>query len=675
MAVHPNCSQKDCHGAFVATRAYGLYYTDTLVFDNHSDPEWERVGQTLDIKQFHWDTSNPQRLQVCLDFGLNGWLRYSTKYDDDNWHQIFTPTQLATIGGYEWVYPTWIEYKPNGWVYVATDALVNDFVTGVAFINYDYGDPSAWYVRLVAPTNPNSLSTQFRGSGSIHHQQRYSQNPYGAGIWWYGMNWTALKLSAAMYSLDEGNTWLPVDGSGWPDPIIYGVGGSDATETVPSKKYWNRAYYGHKISLTRFGMSSHSIKESDGVSYDKSGIHAPGAIDQHPAALWFNNYSYGQAYIAQPDATVWMTDDFEGAGPFAGPDHVPSWSYIQYPKRSDVTNPGFRISAIDGTINNEMLFGNGGNRVTPYNYDGHIVGTTINDFQDVYLKGGINREQQSPTSGAIYYKCGGVSKQGIVVFDVPSPSDDPESSPTISGWPVYINCEGRELVADQSWDRLYVAAETTWAGGDGLWNQPLMFQFILSGDVYGSYFENRGFLAFLPFVVLGGNIYSGSYTYAGDLEAHTGAPIYHKPLFVGRFENSKQVYYNDDITGLGGWVLSGWPASGWQLVGAFGTERVSSIANNYTIEDDLTISHSQAVLWPTSLSGVPWTWEEPVSQPFTTGINTQLREGFDLWAGIETPDGSQPVRMINITLSGTGWYLRGGSLPTDVQINDIERGA
>lgn len=674
MPIHPNCAQDNCYGAYVATRSYGLYHTETLVFDDHSDPEWTRVGQTLDIYQFHWDTSNPERLQVCLDHARNGWLRYPGHYGDEDWHQIFTPSQLAILGGFTWVTPTWVEYKPNGWVYVATNATYGSYEVGIAFINYSYGAPGAWHVRWVSATDPSTLSTIFRGSGSIHHQQRYAQNPYGAGIWWYGMAWAGAVFSAAMYSLDEGNTWLPVDGAGFADPIIYGTGGSGPTEAVPSKKYWDRAYMGAKQGLS--GYTTCSVAVNNGPTYDKSiPPNYAGCIAHIPAAMWFNDYSYGQGYIAETGGKVWMSDDFEGAGPYAGPDHMGTWSYVSYPKRNDVTNPGFRVSAMDGNIYNQMLFGNSGNRITPYNYDGHIVASTVDDFATNYLKGGVNRGAQDPNSGAIYYKCGGVSKQGIVVFDVQDPAEEEEDPPTGGGWPIWINCEARELVADPNWDRLYVTAETIWPEGDGLWNQPLMFQFILSGDMYGDYYENQGFLAFLPFVALGGTIYSGSFTYDGDLEAHTGSPTYHNTVFAGRFATNKQVYFNDDMTGLTSWILSGWPTSGWKLVGKFGSERVSSVANNYAIKDDLTISHSQAVLWPTSISGVPWDWEEVASQPFDNGIETQYREGYDLWAGAEGAAGStEPVRLINITMSGTGWYLRGGSLPTDVQINDIERG-
>jgi hypothetical protein len=322
-----------------------------------------------------------------------------------------------------------------------------------------------------------------------------------------------------------------------------------------------------------------------------------------------------------------------------------------------------------------VLYGFRGPATDPSDGQRHIVYSTDN-FNEFYYKAGSNPNREYEQfyeiqTGSIHADCDGVAMNGIAIWDALDPiiEDEPPSS---SGWPIWINAEARELRPDKVWDRLYVVAETVWPAGEGLWNQPMLFQFLLSGNMAGTYYENEGFLAFMPTVnaLDQDTIYSGGISYTGNLEMHVESPKLYEATVVGKFDDDKQVYHNEDMTSSVWSYKSGWPIEGWQLAGAFGTKRVSSVDYSDTLEQDLTISHDQ-IAWPESISGYPWTWEELFDVPFT--VNTQLRESFSLFVGAEDSGISQPIRYINITLSGTGWLNRGGGLP-ELPINDIERG-
>ena len=661
--VHPNCENEQCYGAFVATKSLGLYQTSSLVFDDNSDPTWEHKGQILPITQFGFDRSNPTSTQVCLSGGT-GWIRKKS-IGGDNWVQILTHTDVynaVAASGFTASpgFTTeigWIDYYAPGMVYATAlhgaswDA---GHGSGQFFLkSIDYG--ATWYVPPTGRISTDYFYNFHPGLLSIQHGKTASI-PAGAVIFATVRSQFG-NSGGIVYSTDYGDSWNPwnaennVCSPNWVGMVNGGI------RPIPSLSYIDKVFLGLHVGRGKFRAfeipnwaqgSSSTIQPGDSNYY--GWLKANGVCHNNLQTLyvgahgisWCNN-------VEGPSAQVWNT----------------------HPMPRE-------LAAIEEMLllPQHILVGFTGTTRDSSDDQYHVCYSTDNMYQ-WYYKAGDNPNRKYSTygelqTGSIHRDCGGVTIEGVALWkatDVIIPSDPPVTS---SGWPIWINAGAKELRPDPSWDRLYVVAETVWPAGEGLWNQPLLFQFILSGDYAGAYNENKGYLAFLPTIMLGQDtIYSGGMQYDGLLEMHVDSPTFHQATVVGKFDTGKQVYHNEDLTSSSYGYISGWPTQGWELAGTFGAERVTSVAHASGPINDMTITRSQVDM-PNNISGYPWDWVNVVEDvPFV--VNTQLREGNDLYVGAEPTDTEQPIKYISIVYSGYGWQDRGGGLP-ELPINDITRG-
>ena len=666
--IHPNCANEECFGAFVATRTLGLYQTKSLVFDNNSDPTWTHKGQILPISQFAFDRSSPTNAQVCLSGGT-GWIRKKSIGGDD-WVEILTHNDV-----YEAVGAAGFAADPNftteiGWIdYFAPNKVYATALHGSTTDQWGDGqrgsgqfflksidNGSSWYVpptgRLyysyLYNYHPGLLSIQYSATASI---------PSGAVIFATVRSQFG-NTGGIVYSTDFGESWNPwnADKNACVPNM---VGFSNGTiRPMPSRSFIDKVYIGLHVGGGRFDAF-----EIPGWAQGSSTTIQSG-YSEHFGWLKGNGvcHNNGQALYVSTGNSISWTNNVDGPVSQV-------WLSTAMPRRQVAIEefpllPQHILVGFDGTVQD------------PSDGQKHICYSTDNMI-DWYFKAGDNPNRGYGAhgelqTGSIHEDCGGTAIEGIALWKA-TDATVPSPPPTVgSGWPIWINAAAKELRHDPSWDRLYVVAETVWPAGEGLWNQPLLFQFILSGDYTGTYYENKGFLAFLPTIVLGQDtIYSGGIQYDGHLEMHVDSPTFHQATVVGRFDTGRQVYHNEDLTSSTFGYTSGWPTDGWELAGAFGASRVTSVAHSSSLIRDMTITYTQ-VDKPSQISGYPWTWANVVEDvPFV--VNTQLREGNDLYVGAEDIDTAQPIRYINIIYSGLGWQNRGNDLP-EVPINDITRG-
>ena len=661
--IHPNCTTKQCYGAFVATKTLGLYQTKSLIFDNNSDPTWTHKGQILPITQFGFDRSAPTSTQVCLSGGT-GWIRKKS-VGGDNWVEILTKNEVynaVAAAGFsaDPAFTTrigWIDYFAPGMVYAtAVHGTSSNSGNGQFFLkSIDFG--ATWYVPPTGRLYTNTWYNHYPGLLSIQYAATESI-PSGAVI--FATVKSAFgNTGGIVYSTDYGDTWSPWDSKQLVcKPNWVGMVNGDI-RPMPSLSYIDKIYIGLHVGrgkIRAFEMPGWAQDGSTTIQPGDSGYYGWAArngvchnnlsrifVDGGNYINWCNN-------LEGPVDQIWLSKVMPG-----GQAAIEEMALLPYH-----VLVGFRQTVRDGAD------------------DHYHACYSTNDMNNWYFKAGDNPNRKYSEfgelqTGSIHRDCGGVAIQGIALWkasDAVIPDDPPTTG---SGWPIWINAGAKELRPDPSWDRLYVVAETVWPAGEGLWNQPLLFQFILSGDYTGSYFENKGFLSFLPTIMLGQDtIYSGGIQYNGHLEMHVDSPTFHQATVVGKFDTTdKQVYHNEDLTSSSYGYVSGWPTAGWELAGEFGAERVSSVAHGSTLIKDMTITYSQ-VDKPSQISGYPWNWVNVVEDvPFV--VNTQLREGNDLYIGAEPTDTEQPIRYISIVYSGYGWQNRGGGLP-ELPINDIERG-
>lgn len=654
--VHPNCANENCYGAYVATRDLGLYRTESLVFDDVSHPTWEHKGQVMGIKQFTFDYQVPENCQVCLDNNNQVWMRRPQTWGD-NWVMILDEAEIkAALGTSLPCVINYVEYLPNYYVFATVTAGTTvDGMAGGQYFLKSIDNGTNWYStdRIYASSYYNI------GGGGIGIQ--YGHNlQYGAGQIIFAAVHTAFGDTAGfVYSRDVGETFYPRDPRTNRVKPKYDGFTSGSQIPVASWKYIASFYWAQPWPAAQGG--GHRVHRVDdwvtGANVNKTGV------DPTVKNGWLKGWAWAvchpdqaRMYTARLDE-IYYTNTLEAALPY------PIWN--------NYVAEG-RVSAIQEYAQ-QVLFGF--SEAPLINGLNQTVRSTNDSFSNVWSKSGLNCNTEYFATnwlqvGAIHKDCGGVSIKGIALWDALDPII-PEEPPINSGWPVWINSKATELRADPSWDRLYVVAQTVWPAGEGLFNQPLLFQFLLSGDLASIYYENQGFLAFTPTIAQGQDtIYSGGITYDGHLEMHVDAATYHEATVVGKFTTDEQMYHNEDMTSVVPNYQSGWPIEGWQLVGQFGEQRVTSVAHASTLEDDQTITHNN-LAQVTSISGVPWIHDDIIAVPWL--VNCQLREGTAVFIGAEPTGQTQPIRFLNITLSGEGWENRGGGLP-EVPINDIERG-
>lgn len=660
MAI-PDCATKDCFGALVATNSHGLFKSKNIIVYDDSTPKWEHVGQVLPISRIDFDYRNPKETQVCLSGG-SVWLRRASV--NDNWVQILTTANIATLlyemghtGDLAELYISDVKYIANGRCFVTFGARgATDF------------DPvgGGWFMRSLDYGNIWTITKQLNqsiwsSSGGIGIQ--YSRNAKYASdqiiyVGAYYRTVSGFTPGSIVYSKDQGLTWGPTDDDG-NIKLLGQTGGRGGWQApVASRRYIDACYtYIKDVGLNRLdGWCEGGSAEKDGdlvlnATQSKQSMY-------HPTA--------NRAYVCGGNP-IYYTWTLESALP------TPLWYSFEQPFSA---RHRVNFAACTDYAQN-MLYGLNGTLGNWY-FGRHFVWGTNNDFANVFWKSGANTNVEV-TNGvfdteSIPYNCGGVSRAGIAMYLDSDTGDDEPKVPTASGWPIWLTAGATEMRRDPTGDRLYVVAETDWPTGDGLWQQPLLFQFILSGSLAGKYYENVGHLAFLPTLTVGGSdIYSGSMNYDGLLEMHTEAPLSHGVVVAGKFADGKQVYYNDNIHASLYTYTSGWPVSGWDLVGTFGSDRVTSVAQNFTLVDDMTISHTNMA----TVSGIattPWLWANKLAVPFL--VNTQLREGNNAFVGVEGAGESEPIQLATV-ISGLvseypTWVNRGAGLP-EVQINRIKR--
>jgi len=663
--VHPNCvGAPNCHAAFVATRANGLYYTESLVFDDDSQPDWEYVGyiapgfSPLPIKQFSWDYSVPSNTQVCIDFNEQAYIRYGVY---GFWNKIIDVNTVRTVlqaYGYRIqsdegeLYPVklgWIEYWPNNIIYltVLCGGIGLEDSGQYFFKSIDAGITWAPKARLyqhdlycsdVGAIGVSEARSELYPQGAIIFATVHSQFGDSCGV---------------LVSRDAGETWEPFDGKYNP----YWLGFvSNIQLPTPSYVYQNSCYLGSYRGVVKKGWSIIRVdgwctyetsKDPDKTNFSYNTVDSP---------TYLNTKGGGYSYYCGHNANVTYTHSLESIGNplwYNKNDKVHSWYAAFHSPNAD----DWLLIGLNGA---KKLMGK----------QSHVVAVTPNDFTTVYYKAGNDPLKIRLDSGSISYACGGVARKGVVAWDILDPEvpvPPPPPSGVSPGWPIWINCKANELRADPSWDRLYVMTETVWPAGSGLWNQPILFQFLLSGYVGADYIEREGRLAFVPTFAQGQiSMYSGDISYAGALEAHVNAPLAHEVLVVGKFAVDDNARFTDDITMATGWLLGD-----WDIVGTFGAYRVTSVTNNLAIKNDVLITYRDDLATPTTIDVIPWEWSTLKDLPFS--VNCQLKEESWIWVGAETYGAASPI-MRNTTVSGGAWEARGNGLPL-IPINDIERGA
>lgn len=671
MPVHPNCQgANNCHAAFVATRGLGLFYTDTLVFDTDTHPEWEHLGQIIQIYQFSYDYKNPANAQVALDYYDRVYIR-RPGLTGDNWIEILNKTTcqnaLAAFGftdqaGLD-IDITWVEYMPNNMVFALFRAgdLVDENAAWFFIKSLDAGN--TWYIP---DTYLYKRFPRVSGQGSFRISYTSSELYKPGQIMFLALHNQFGDRSGFLYSRDVGESWWPRDTvTNLPKPY-WGPYTTNMQIPIPSIVYQDAIYYGDP-SLAP-GPGKYAVARRDawltGPTVDKSaGGNSNAWLNSDQYAVWLNPYT-GFTMVTASLSHMWWTTSLESIG-------GPIWN----------SRPDAAVNAIGGTITNDLLYGYWNPQTVNNKYE--TVRSTGDLFANIYGKSGANSNLRYTDHGDAVFDslciprdCQGVSRMGIVVWDVPDPIVDDEPPTPASGYPIWINCKAYELRDDPSWDRLYVMAKTVWPNGSGLWNQPLMFEYFLSGYWGATYLENTGVLGFVPTFSLGqGSMYSGAISYNGHTEAHLKAPDItpeHGVIIVGRFDDNNQVMYKADNNNPPG-------LSGWNQVAQFGNGiRATSVESDFEIEGDLTVTTTEPELYiPSgiSTSGI-WPWLNPKNTPFT--VNCQMREGSDIWIGVEGTN-ANPIYYGNVLTSGElllgswSWEARSNGLPA-LQINDIERG-
>lgn len=666
MAVtHPNCTNANCYAAFAATLNYGLFYTESLVFNDDTHPDWEYVGLTdglyggkLGIKQFSWNMKNPAQMQVCIDHNNKGYIRFGTTAG--RWIEIINSdtvrTTLATYG-----YPIvdgngdtlpvvlgWIDCWPNDYVYCTVLCGGLQRANSGQYFLKSVDGGATWQPALLW-----SSDSYCDGVGAIGIQ--YGSNPqYGIGtVIFASVHRYAGDVGGFVYSKDMGTTWGPRDLITNEMNPYWGLGFvSNYQRPIASSVYIDACYGGRYRGIVQKGRYCVRVDGWCSSYTDKDpGLNNTGWTIG--GTVWLNHFGSGNVLYVGKDKDIWFTHSLESAG-------GPTWTNRINKVKSD-------FKAIHGDQGNRLICGLDGFR--EYASADHVIVTTDNDFIGVRKKAGEYYNRTGTNINAISYASGGVSWNGVVTWDVhdpPEPEPPPPPSGYAGGWPVWINSKAKELRADPSWDRLYVMSETVWPNGSGLWNQPILFQFILDGYIGAESVQNEGRLAFVPTFAQGQtSMYSGDITYAGSLDAHVNAPLSHEVIVVGNFATDDQVRYTDDITLATGLLLESWP-----IVGQFNTNLVTSVDSLSTIVGDATITYDDAIDQPTSIVATPWTWGNLTDLPFTVGC--QLREAGYAWVGSKYTGISNPVQFTT-TISGSAWTARSGGLPL-VPITDITRG-
>lgn len=667
MSVHGNCVTDKCKTVFVASRSLGLFKSSSFVPGDNTDPEWEHLGQVMGIRQFNVDWWNPNNAQVCMDHYGQGWLRKPSSWGDD-WQLVLTVDKCriaATEQGYDlsaWsITPLWIDYQPNYNLYAIFRANLG-WPDGMYIFIWSDDAGVTWHMSD-RPLWGNDLA-RARGWASFNFSYTSSAQ-WGPGQIVYAAVHNAYgDQSMLLYSLDNGRTWLPRSG-GSPRPQQIPGWVSNYTVPIPCVKYQPSVYYNTYRGVGAGG--GFHIKRVDnfltGAQTQRSDGNKQGWIFQRSFATWLNDYSGFTMVTAGGEQKLWWTYTLESLG-------GATWDYY---------NTGGFIDAIGGTSpGDQIVFG----YQTPFSSGGqyHAVRSTENYFASVFNKGGSNTNltyagygDAALESGSIPKDYGGVAWNGIKIWDG-GQDRGPDDEPILgSGYPLWINAKAKELRPDPSWDRLYVMAETQWPNGSGLWNQPLMFEFLLSGYWGPRLLYNEGRLGWMASWANGTeSVFSGAITYSGTLEAHVNAP-YITPsggvLIVGDF-GPTEAYYKPSINNPPG--LSGWIAKS-----NLGT-RITSVEADTQIPDDLTVTTATKELYiPSGIPSGLWPWELIKSIPFR--VNVQMREGFDIWVGSEQPGQANPIYYGSVLSSGilmTGgfaWEPRSNGLPP-VVINDIERG-
>ena len=663
--VHQNCyAGRNCYAAFAATLNYGLFYTESLVYDDDSHPDWEYVGNTaglyggpLPIKQFAWNVDNPAQMQVCLDHNNQGYIRFGAS--TGLWDKIIdgdiVRTTLAANG-----FPIVDDHGDTlpvvlGWMdcWKGKTAYCTVLCGGLEKVNsgqYFFKTDDAgsnWYSALIYQSDDRC-----DGPGAIGIQHAATETQAGGTVIFASVHNSFGDVGGFVYSKDRGTTWGPRDPVTGEIKPYFGLGFvSNYQRPIASRKYINACYggkYRNPRDMGRYCVridnwcSTHTDKDP---AENKTGWTIGGAV-------WLSDT--GNYLYVGDDKDIWFTKTLESQA-------SPTWTNRINRVNSDIK----AISA--HSMYNRLIVGLDGFR--SYSEADHVVVTTENDFITVRKKAGEFYNKTGTNTGAISYDSGGVSWNGVATWDVADPVVEPPIPPSgyAGGWPIWINSKARELVPDPSWDRLYVMSETVWPNGSGLWNQPILFQFVISGYVGDALLENAGRLAFVPTFAQGmTSMYSGDITYAGSLDAHTNAPLVHEVIVAGKFDTADQVRYTDDITLATGILLGNWP-----IVGAFAASHVSSVNNLSTITDDVTITYGDAIDQPSNIAPTPWEWTNLTDLPFT--VNFQFREAGYVWVGAKGVGVTNPVQFTVTTSGGGGWTARSGGLPL-VPITDITRG-
>jgi len=672
--THPICEgAPNCHAALAAT-SYGLFYTETLVYDDDSNPVWEYIGyagdpadgDTVNIAQFSYYHTSPLACQVCLGkqksvLGVNaGFVRTPST---ETWTKIIDEDIISTVlvaNGYEAggkIRMGWIECWPPANIYVT---VIGGYLPGTKGAHYFFkstDNGATWkpifLYEAQSPNRwPNSIAIQ-RGSGGGYSAGQIifidlDDRPPG---------WSISQYPGILVSRDMGESWEPKDDEGKPSPFWQGAS-DPRQQLVASDTYADQCYGAHKIgghwgegyTCVRYDNWCTVLTDKDAAN-NQTGWSNLGAV-----ALDGNDLYTGQSItLTDSDRDIWYTHNIEAASPTwqvrraLPPNHRVRALYIE-------PLAGLLVGAIadsTGWATNPLI--------------GHVIQTATSDWT-MHGKAGANIWSRSRLSGSIYFRTQ-IAINGLVSWDIPDgeeiiPPDMP-SGVGWSGFPIWINAQARELRADPSWDRLYVMSETVWPDGSGLWNQPILFQFVLSGYVGANLLENEGRLAFIPTFAQGQiSVYSGSINYTGLLEAHVNAPLVHGVVVVGKFAVDDQVRYTDDIT-LATGILLGM----WDIVGVFGESRVTSIDSEIVIENDVTITYADTLDQPVDTDPTPWDWSSLNDLPFD--VNCQYRDSY-LWVGAEKAGIAQPIRR-TLLVSGSDWQERGGGLP-EVPITDIDGG-
>lgn len=648
MTTTPNCYHNKCYSAYAATKQLGLFYTDNLIPDDNTHPKWEHVGQNLQIEQidYCWRYS-PENAQLCLDFSNQVWLR-RPNWTGDNWFKILDIPTIKALTG-------WSSPRIGAVALNSTIGLIHVTVTrGIAegsgiYMFTSSNNGATWNRYLIVST----FAAYDAGPITIVKQE--SHGPWGdytAGqIMYIGCRAHVGSQGTIAFSRDCGKTWYPEENTipvgkklgigGWVAyPCVdMGVAGSIFVGTDAPDGRVIRRYTG-LFSLFDDGIKS---THNNGINYYEIGdIETFG--DDMTAGL----------YIAK-QSDIWYSNN-----PRAG---SPSWS-----KKSNFLS-GENISEIYIHCVNHALVG----KSVSLDISPSSVYSTTRTFSSKKDKSGRYPNKPYSSYGystnSIPYDSGGISINGLVMWPSentePIPPDPPEA---ISGWPIWINVEARELRVDNSWDRLYVMGQTNWPlleSTPNFNNLPVGFQFVLSGYIGTGYLENAGSLLFIPTLLQGQNsMYSGAITYSGLSEARLCAPLTHGVAIAGQFNaEDDQVRYNDDVTHVD--VLSG----EWNLVGEFGAIRATSIAGEFSLTD-LTVTRTDNLTVPENTVPTPWEWSTVTAVPFT--VNCQFRESNIVWVGAENASVGHPIRK-GLVSGHVSWEERGGGLPM-VPVNDIQRG-